>query len=362
MAGFSKVPRKNKKGYAWKATIKKKGRILKSKTFSSISNAKTWALKLESNLEKMEALGSPGANITLSKLADEYMLKHTGKDISVDSKVGYWVDRIGDQYLADITTSDIRTLLKNYLNGEALRFDGMDHNAKARTKGIGRKRSPASRNRMKAQLSALFKFAIDEEFINVNPVKGIPALAENNERIRWLSEDERHRLMPVCQDSDWPLLYLLVFLAISTGARRGELLRLKWEDINFKDRSVLLFTTKNGSPRMLTFPRPAIQALMKYRKTKGLIFASKTKCNQPMDFRKHWLKALKISKIEDFRFHDLRHTAASYLVMNGATLYEVGEVLGHKNLETTKRYAHLSTEHKQALTDRVLGSIMQEVL
>jgi integrase len=244
MAGFSKVPRKNKKGYAWKATIKKNSRILKSKTFASKEHAKVWALSIESDFEKMEAMGSPGANITLSKLADDYMLKHTGKDISVDSKVSWWVDRIGDQYLSDITTSDIRTHLKNYLNGEALRFDGMDHNTKAKTKGIGRKRSPASRNRMKAQLSALFKFAINEEYINVNPVKGIPALSENNERIRWLSEDEKNRLMSACQDSNWSLLYLLVFLAISTGARRGELLRLKWDDINFKDRSVILSMTK----------------------------------------------------------------------------------------------------------------------
>jgi site-specific recombinase XerD len=100
---------------------------------------------------------------------------------------------------------------------------------------------------------------------------------------------------------------------------------------------------------------------MKHRKSKGLIFASEKKSSQAMEFRKHWLKALKAAEIEDFRFHDLRHTTASYLVMNGATLYEVGEVLGHKNLETTKRYAHLSTKHKQALTDRVLGSLIENL-
>ena len=268
----------------------------------------------------------------------------------MDSKVGWWIDRIGGQCLADITTSDIRSHLKDYLNGEALRLDGMDHNAKAKTKGTGKKRSPASRNRMKAQLSALFKFAMDEEYINVNPVKGIPALPENNDRIRWLSDDEKNRLMMACKESNWSLLYLLVFLAISTGARRGELLGLKWEDINFKARTVMLPDTKNKSPRMLTFPYPAIQVLMKHRKMEGLIFESNMKPGQAMEFRKHWLKALNTAKIEDFRFHDLRHTVASYLVMNGATLYEVGEVLGHRNLETTKRYAHLSTEHKQALT------------
>ena len=83
-----------------------------------------------------------------------------------------------------------------------------------------------------------------------------------------------------------------------------------------------------------------------------------------MEIKKHWLQAQKTADLlhpsidpRYFRFHDLRHTAASYLVMNGATLFEAGEVLGHKSIETTKRYAHLSVEHKQNLTDRVFGEL-----
>ena len=83
-----------------------------------------------------------------------------------------------------------------------------------------------------------------------------------------------------------------------------------------------------------------------------------------MDFKKHWETALKQSKLfyspdhpKRFRFHDSRHTTGSHLVMNGATLYETGEVLGHRSVQVTKRYAHLSTEHKRNLTDTVLGDI-----
>ena len=119
----------------------------------------------------------------------------------------------------------------------------------------------------------------------------------------------------------------------------------------------LLHQTKNGEPRMLTFPPNAIQELMKFRETSGLVFESQRKPNQPMDFNKHWRKVLHDAGIEKFRFHDLRHTAASYLVMNGATLQETAQVLGHKSTTTTERYAHLSVEHKQALTDRILGGI-----
>ena len=89
----------------------------------------------------------------------------------------------------------------------------------------------------------------------------------------------------------------------------------------------------------------------------GLVFPSPTLWRKPFEFRKHWVKAKAEAGIENFRFHDLRHSAASMLVMNGATLYETAQVLGHKSTQTTARYAHLSVEHKQALTDRIMGKL-----
>ncbi|MBT6980831.1 MAG: tyrosine-type recombinase/integrase, partial [Candidatus Marinimicrobia bacterium] len=80
---------------------------------------------------------------------------------------------------------------------------------------------------------------------------------------------------------------------------------------------------------------------------------------KPIDFRKPWYIALKRAQITGFRFHDLRHTAASYLVMGGATLHETGEILGHKSEQTTKRYAHLSTAHKGELSERVMSNIFR---
>ena len=78
-----------------------------------------------------------------------------------------------------------------------------------------------------------------------------------------------------------------------------------------------------------------------------------------MPLNTYWYDVLKDAQVEDFRFHDLRHTAASYLVMNGATLYETGEVLGHKSIQTTKRYAHLSTAHKSSLTERIFSEVLK---
>jgi integrase len=146
-------------------------------------------------------------------------------------------------------------------------------------------------------------------------------------------------------------------LALTTGARQGELLALRWEDIDFNKRTATLQETKNSETRLLTLPTPSITELMKFRATKGLVFPGKNDSNS-YNFRKPWRKALAEAKVTNFRFHDLRHSAASYLVMSGATLHQTAEVLGHKSIETTRRcYAHLSTEHKKELTDRVLGTL-----
>ena len=120
----------------------------------------------------------------------------------------------------------------------------------------------------------------------------------------------------------------------------------------------MLWDTKNGDSRVLTIPRTTMDELQCFREIgTGLVFPSPTKWRKPFEFRKHWYKAMVDAGIEGFRFHDLRHSCASMLVMNGATLYEAGQVLGHKSQQTTARYAHLSVDHKQALTDRILGDV-----
>ena len=152
-------------------------------------------------------------------------------------------------------------------------------------------------------------------------------------------------------------MYLLVLAALMTGARKGELKTLRWEQIDFTNRRVELSRTKNGERRVLSFPIAVIEELLRFRQAEGLVFASEKRPAVPFDEKKHWYDVLRDAGITDFRFHDLRHSAASYLAMGGATLLEIAEVLGHKSLQTTKRYAHLNVEHTQRLTDRVLGRL-----
>lgn len=109
---------------------------------------------------------------------------------------------------------------------------------------------------------------------------------------------------------------------------------------------------------MNPIPEVTLIELKKFRQIgSGLIFNSPTKPDKPFEFTKQFKGALDRAGIKNFRFHDLRHTAASYLVMAGATLYETAQVLGHKSTQTTERYAHLSTNHKSAVVERVMNEV-----
>lgn len=347
-------------GIRFKAIIRQRGRILKTKTFTRKADARIWAKRIEADIEMMEALGSPGASLILSELIDKYMDQWQGRDKSFIFNVDYWRVELGTRRVMDIRAQEIRTVLDRYAAGKPKRGDGVDKNGKPKTKEMNRPRAAATVNRQKAALSSIFRYALQQGHISSNPVRQVASKTENNKRVRWLDDDERKALLTACRASSWNKLHLLVLLALTTGARLGELLGLYWADIDFTAKTACLSHTKNGDNRILTLPTPALVQLRKFREIGGgLIFPSEKKPNQPFEFRKHWIKALSKSEIKDFRFHDLRHSAASYLVMNGATLYEAAEVLGHRSIETTKRYAHLSIEHKAELTERILGGMME---
>lgn len=157
-------------------------------------------------------------------------------------------------------------------------------------------------------------------------------------------------------------------MALTTGARKGELLYLKWSDIDFNKNVARLEGnrrveinqkgTKNGRNRLLCLTQPVLDELKKFRAVGNALIFKNTICDyKPYEIRKIYAKALLDSKITDFRFHDLRHTAASNLAKNGATLLEIAEVLGHSNIAVTKRYSHLCIEHKRDLINKIMGNL-----
>jgi integrase len=151
---------------------------------------------------------------------------------------------------------------------------------------------------------------------------------------------------------------LLVLIAITTGARRGELLGLRWNDIDFERQTAYVKTSKNGQPKVLPLTDTVVKELTRFRQQdSSLIFNSEIKLDKAFHFNKQWKKALVEAKVEDFTFHCLRHTCASYLAQSGASLLEIADVLGHKQISVTKRYAHLCIDHKERLICRVFSEL-----
>jgi integrase len=148
-------------------------------------------------------------------------------------------------------------------------------------------------------------------------------------------------------------------MALTTGARRGELLKLTYGDLDLASGTAYLRTSKNGEPRVLPLV-PAVVTEIRRHGDKAAdvrLFAARYRTDKAMSFATVWRTAVRQASIEDFRFHDLRHSCASYLAQSGASLVEIADVLGHKSLDVTRRYSHLTVDSKRQLVQRVLGAI-----
>lgn len=227
----------------------------------------------------------------------------------------------------------------------------------------GTVRSPATVVRYLAALSHAMSIAVKEwGWIEQNPVSNVRKPSESRGRVRFLEKDERERLLDACKKSNSHFLYPIVILAISTGMRQGEILNLRWKDVDLKRKKLILHETKNNERRAVPIVGLAHEVLSDLRKVRRidskLVFPARDP-EKPVDIRNAWEAAVTRAEIEDFRFHDLRHTAASYLAMNGATLAEIAEVLGHKTLQMVKRYAHLSETHTLSVVERMNAEIFQ---
>lgn len=230
-------------------------------------------------------------------------------------------------------------------------------------------RTPATVVRYLAVLSHCLTYAQKElGWIVDNPARNVSKPKEPRGRVRFLSEKERAALLKACADSQNPHLHDIVVLALSTGARRGEIQGLEWRHIDFNRRVIVLDETKNGERRVIPIRGQAEKLLRdrhdSRREDTPFAFPSPyhpKRTSKPIDIQNAWDWALERAKIQDFKFHDLRHSAASYLAMNGATLVELAEVLGHKTLAMVKRYSHLAEDHTGALLERMNDAIFAEV-
>jgi len=353
MATFARLPSGN-----WRAQVRRTGQRPIGKTFGKKAEAVEWARLMEGDEEAISGYPDDEARRrTVGQAIDGYMLAYVGRDTAIVKRLSWWKEQHGATPLADFSTAKIKDALRDLARQDAVRNAGKGKP----TASLGRKKSPATCNRYLQAISSVLTWAVDESWITKNAALGVKRRTEPPGRVRFLTDDERKALLEACDASECADLALLVRLALSTGARLGELLALQWEDIDLKAKVARVRTSKNDEPRTL----PLIEAVRKRLEAKarpikgGLLFPALRKIDTPLQFRPFWEAAVAAAKLKDFRFHDLRDSCASYLAMSGASPLEIGDVLGHKTLAMVRRYSHLSTEHKQRLAERVLGGMVE---
>jgi integrase len=274
-------------------------------------------------------------NRNFGELMERFLREHAIKKASHRSYVGY-VKRMRDFFgdgtpLADITPRLI-VAYKNQLFAAEL--------------------APASVNRHLATLKKAFNLAVREwEWCQRNPVLSVSMERENNGRDRWLTVEEEGRVLAACR----PWLRDMVQFALGTGMRMGEILALSWRGVDLTRRTAMVFQSKNGERRTIPMNQTVL-SLIKERGTlrslsTDLVFPSKTHTSlESGHLRRAFRLALKKARIEDFHFHDLRHTFATRLVQVGVELYKVQRLLGHKSPMMTQRHAH---HYPESLRDGV---------
>jgi integrase len=333
---------------SYRVKIRLKGYPGQTATFQRLTDAKKWAAATESAIREGRHFKTAEAkkhsfNDLVNRYYSEVLPSYNDKEQKErKSKLDWWAKNIGHCLLADITSAAIS-----------------EHKSKMT-------QSAATVDKYIKNLSHAFSVAVNDwGWLEDNPVKKVKSPKLPRGRVRFLDDGERAKLLNTCQQSSNKQLYMCMILALSTGMRQGELMGLKWQDVNLKDGVIILHETKNGERRRVPLAGHGLELLREHAKVRRidtpLLFPGNIHKDKPIDLRKPFETALKAAEITDFHWHDLRHCTASYLAMNGASLAEIAEVLGHKTLQMVKRYAHLSDGHVSnvvaSMNNKIFGGL-----
>lgn len=336
---------------SYRVKVRLKGYPAQTATFERKTDAKKWAQDTESAIRSGRHFKTTEAKKhTLNALIERYKKDQIPRLKSGKGRLQHlewWKGELGEYTLADIRPALIAEAKDTLLEGETAR---------------GTIRANGTVNRYLAAISHVFTIGMKEYgWVEENPVFKVSKPKESRGRVRFLSEKERKALLKACEATS-NILYTVVVMALSTGARKNEIMSLQWKDVDLKKGVIILHETKNDERRAIPLQGHALELAKELYQERALhtelLFPSRRHSKtKPIELQKLWEEALTASKIKDFRFHDLRHSAASYLAMNGASISEIAAVLGHKTLQMVKRYSHLSEAH----TSKVVASMNKKI-
>lgn len=326
---------------AYRVRVQRQGFPTRSATFARIADAQAWQRQQETVLLAQRHFPErTSGQYTCAVMIDRYcrdVLPHKALKtrMAQGPQLAWWRAQLGHLRLAELTPRHL-TAARDALHST---------------------HSPGTVNRYLAALSHVCTVALREwEWLDVHPFQRVRRLREPRGRVRYLDATELTALLTACQQSRNPYLYTLVILALSTGARKMELVGLRWQAVDLARGRVTFHETKNQERRSVPLVGEArrllAQRAQEPQTSQGWVFPSPDGA-RPRDMREAWQVARSRAGLQDFRFHDLRHTAASYLAMAGASLADIAEILGHKTLQMARRYSHLSDAHTAGVLERM---------
>lgn len=286
-----------KGGVRYQAEIRIKGHPTITSMFDRRTDAKVWIQKNEANIRcGRHSIDYNGKKRTLSEAIEKYSNE---REISVVKKghLSWWKSELGSHYLQNIRPSIISDKKQKLLSGKT-------------SKGVVRSKSTC--NRYLATLSHVMSICLKQwEWISENPVKKISREKEPRERTRFLSPQERKRLLDACKKSDNPLLFIFVVLLLSTGCRYNEIRCLRWSDVNFERGTITINKSKNGDIRSVPvrgLPFELLKELSFKGESSGFVFPSNNE-EKPLELRRAFRTAIKRAELKNFRGHDCRGIA-----------------------------------------------------
>lgn len=326
---------------SYRVKIRLKGAPPESATFTRKTDAKRWAEQIQSAIrEGRHFKSSEAKRRTVGELIDKYVsevLPQKSRDLrNRKAQLLWWKVQLGRLKLAELSPAVLAAARNQLLASDVRRQSANSPH---------RKKSPATVRRYLAAFSHVLSIAVkDLNWIDDNPLLKVSKPTEARGRTRFLEKGELTKLLKACEGSKNSHLSTIVVLAVSTGMRQGEMLGLRRKDVDCDAGQITLTMTKNGDLRVVPLAGRALQLMKALLKSTGspkdLIFPGR-KPDKPSEISVAWTNAVKKSGLTDFRFHDLRHSAATFLVDAGATDLQIASVLGHRTLQMVKRYAHV---------------------
>jgi integrase len=329
---------------SWRVRVRRRSGPPLTKTFARKSDGEQWARSIETKIDVGDHVPDAEARRrTLGDAIDRYLkvtlprAKHRKNASEQTRLLEWWRTELGTRALVGISPAVVA--------------EARDKLSKTHTRA-GKPITGSTVNRYVTALSGVLTVVAKEYgWIQRNPARNVTRLEDSKGRERFLSDGERLELLKQCDKSEFSALGSIVRLALATGARKSELMNLQWVGVDLDRRTVRFLDTKNGESRTVPLAPSATAVLTQWKKGRLAVGAVFPFPMSTLDIS--WRAARDAAELGDVRFHDLRHSAASYLAMSGASLMDIAAILGHKTLAMVKRYSHLSEQHTTAAVDRM---------